>query len=306
MTTQGKVSVYVFCGGCGKEIDASCYPEGCCLCEACKIEQENSASSSTFPPTFQHNMSSFNITPEQVKAHRASRKTAGMAGCITGRPVPPMDFFGYKDVQSWRPADPMKPHCFCFDCRDLWDNDASIDVKLIQEGHKMAVWTYAELLPKESRPVMEEVSEAQPRPSLALPMRSNSGGIAPPPASPVLPKRSNGGGIALLPRNGGAGEVPPLRIDTSVDAYDDFDDVPSSLPAPRHRDVLNEPPSLRLRNDLAELRMRIQSKLVYVMDKKRRAPYFEGEERALFLAKVNEEEHDLWAKLDAIEVLLKE
>jgi len=149
--------LYVFCEGCGKEVDSSSYPEKVSLCETCEVTGKLNTSTSEYlalSPQPSNNMAStLNITPEQIKTHRATRKAAGLAGCISGRPVPEMDLFGYKDVQSWRPADPMNPHCFCFDCRDLWDNDASIDLKLIQEGHKIAMWTYAELLPKEFHPV---------------------------------------------------------------------------------------------------------------------------------------------------------
>lgn len=90
------------------------------------------------------------ITTQQILAHRAAQKAAGLAGCITGCPVPEMRLFGYSDVQSWRPADPMKPHCFCFDCRGLWDTDASIDLQLLQQAHVGATRAYAELLPQEA------------------------------------------------------------------------------------------------------------------------------------------------------------
>jgi hypothetical protein len=82
----------------------------------------------------------------EILQHRESRKDAGMVGCITGKPTPEMDFFGYRDVQSWRPADPMNPHCFCFDCRGLWDSDAAIDAELVNSGHWWACDVYASLL----------------------------------------------------------------------------------------------------------------------------------------------------------------
>jgi hypothetical protein len=245
--------------------------------------------------------STINVTPEQIKAHRESRKASGMAGCITGRPMPELDFYGFKDVQSWRPSDPLQPHCFCFDCRDLWDNDASIDIQLLKDGNKQALWTYAELVPKELVPPKEAPVQ---RPPLPLPMRS--GGIAPPPASPVLPQRSNGGGISILPRNGGAGSTPSLWVDTSAPLYSTFGETPLSLPAPRNRDRMNEAPAECLKMDLSELRGQIQSELVRTMDKRRRGVYFEEPERSNYLHKVDEQENKLWAKLDAVEILLKD
>jgi hypothetical protein len=276
--------------------------------------------------------STLNVTPEQIKAHRSSRKASGLAGCITGRPLPPLDFYGFKDVQSWRPADPMQPHCFCFDCRDLWDNDASIDLQLLKDGNKMAIWAYEDLVPKELVPPKPEPVAV---PSLMLP--TPSGGIAPPPTSPVLPKRSNGGGIQLLPRNGGADSpslpartmteawwvneenamkevattrtllgLPALNVDTSVPAYATFAETPLTLPAPRHRDIMNEVPKERLKKDLSDLRGQIQSDLVRVMDKRRRGVYLDEPERSEYLHKVDEQENTLWLKLDAVEILLKE
>lgn len=86
------------------------------------------------------------ITTDQILNHRAARKAAGLVGCISGKPAPPINFFGYSDVQSWRPSDPMNPHCFCFDCRGLWDRDATIDLQLVQTGHRGALEVYGELL----------------------------------------------------------------------------------------------------------------------------------------------------------------
>ena len=203
------------------------------------------------PPT------TMSITTSQIQAHRAARKASGLTGCISGRPVPPMDFGGYKDVQSWRPSDPMKPHCFCFDCRDLWDNDASIDLQLLKDGYAAALSTYAELL---------------------------------------LPQRTNGGG--LLP--------PPLRVDTFLGSYDSFEEVPTSLPAPRHRDVMNETKEERLKKDLGELRATIQGDLVRAMDKRRCGVFYDEPERSEYLRSVDDQENKLWLKLDAVELLMNE
>lgn len=250
-------------------------------------------------------MSSLNVTKEQIQQHRASRKASGLAGCITGRPVSNRICFGYSDVQSWRPADPMKPHCFCFDCRDLWDNDASIDLQLLEQGHKIAMLTYAELLPTDKRPA--PIKEA---PALAKP--TPGGGIgwgtgtfsADDELTAPLPART----MTEHPEPYKMGPFfpPPLRVDTTLGSYDDFDEVPTSLPAPRHRDVMNETKAERLKGDLGELRAKIQGDLVRTMDKRRRGVFYEEPERSEFLLRVDQEEHALWVKLDAVELLLKE
>ncbi len=300
-----RVIVYVFCEGCGKEVDSSSYPEKSSLCETCEIAVKLNMSTSDYlalSPQPSNTMSSLNITAQQIQDHRAARKASGLAGCITGRPVPEMSLYGYSDVQSWRPADPMKPHCFCFDCRDLWDKDASIDLQLLKEGHKMAMWTYAELLPADQRPKKEAET-----PALAKPMPG--GGTE---------ALVGGWGVPLPPRTmtehpeayvrGVPREVffPPPRVDTSAPAYESFEEVPTSLPAPRHRDVMNETKAERLRGDLAELRAKIQGDLVRTMDKRRRGVYYEEPDRSEYLRSVDQQENALWLKLDAVELLMKE
>ena len=287
-----RVIVYVFCESCGKEVDSSSYPEKSSLCETCQTGVNLNTSASDYlalSPQASNSMSSLNLTAQQIQDHRAARKASGLAGCVTGRPVPPMDFFGYKDVQSWGPADPMKPHCFCFDCRDLWDNDASIDLQLLKEGHKMALWTYAELLPEDQRPKKDDAATpavVKPLPLLARTMTEHPEAYA-----------------RGVPR-----EVffPPLRVDTSAPTYESFEEVPTSLPAPRHRDVMNETKEERLKGDLAELRSKIQGDLVRTMDKRRRGVYYEEPERSEYLRSVDQQENALWNKLDAVELLMKE
>ncbi len=225
-------------------------------------------------------MSSLNITSQQIIDNRASRKAAGLVGCISGRPEPQLDFFGYKDVQIWyvdanghMNGDPgfdrMNPGCFCFDCRSAFDPKAEVDLQLILDGHPRALSTYAQLLPAHALP---------PRETTLL-MPSPSGGIAPP----------------LL-----------LRVDTSAPSYASFDEIPTSLPAPRARDILNETPDERLRADLSVLRGKLQRKLIVAMDRARQAVcYDDPTERATFLATVREDEQALWRKLDAVELLMK-
>lgn len=185
-----------------------------------------------------------------------------------------------------------------------------------------------ELVPPKPEPVA--------RPPLMLP--TPSGGIdAPPVTSPVLPQRSNGTGISLLPRNGGADSpslpartmtepwwvnqenamkdmparrallgLPALHVDTSAPIYGTFEETPLTLPAPRHRDIMNEVPAERLKKDLSDLRGQIQSDLIRVMDKRRRGVYFDEPERSEYLHKVDEQENTLWTKLEAVELLLKD
>ena len=174
---------------------------------------------------------------------------------------------------SWRPADPKNPHCFCIDCRETWDADGSIDAELIREGNDMACYTYESLLAP-----------------------------APPPARSLTehPEAYKMG----VPRS--TFFPPPLRVDTTLGSYNDFDEVPTSLPAPRHRDVMNETKAERLKGDLGELRAKIQGDLVRTMDKRRRGVFYDEPERSEFLMQVDQEEHALWVKLDAVELLLKE
>lgn len=97
------------------------------------------------------------ITPEQILTHRKNRKDAGMIGCITGKPIPPLNFFGFKDVQIWNmdaqgringdpDFDRRDPHCFCFDCRGAFDGKGIIDAELVNEGHERACHVYESLL----------------------------------------------------------------------------------------------------------------------------------------------------------------
>lgn len=100
----------------------------------------------------------------EILQDREARKSAGLVGCITGRPEPEISFFGYSDVQSWRPADPMDPHCFCFDCRELWDTDGTIDAELVNKGHNGALYAYRNLLPAIIDPCVDcRVNEATRR-----------------------------------------------------------------------------------------------------------------------------------------------
>lgn len=84
------------------------------------------------------------ITTEQIIAHRNGRKTSGLVGCIDGSDTNINSLSGI----SWRPADPLNPHCFCHDCRSLWDKSGEIDLELIKQGNERALFVYASILPK--------------------------------------------------------------------------------------------------------------------------------------------------------------
>ena len=99
------------------------------------------------------------VTPMEILLHRKTRKESGMVGCITGKPEPEINFYGFSDVQIWyldangrMNGDPefnrMDPYCFCFDCRDAFDPKAEIDTQLVNQGHERACWVYASLLGK--------------------------------------------------------------------------------------------------------------------------------------------------------------
>lgn len=119
----------------------------------------------------------FDVSPSAIIEHRANRKRSGMVGCITGKPVPEINFYGFSDVQSWRPADPMEPHCFCFDCRELWDSDGTIDAQLVNNGHEWACQVYRSILnaavADRQTQVESALEAAAPAPTpLALPLPS--------------------------------------------------------------------------------------------------------------------------------------
>ena len=101
-------------------------------------------------------MATLSISPSDILAHRSRRKQAGLVGCKDGSDMPLSSLSG----MSWRPADPMNPSCFCFDCRDTWDADGLIDLHLLQNGHERAVDTYASLFSHKTKaPVSPPVAD---------------------------------------------------------------------------------------------------------------------------------------------------
>lgn len=235
------------------------------------------------------------LTSQQILNHRAARKAAGLVGCISGRPAPPMDFFGFRDVQIWNMdangrmnGDPgfnrKDPGCFCFDCRGAFDPKAEVDLELVQSGHARALEVYGELL------------------------------VTPPPApttsTMLLPKRSNGGGLSAdtySPSFRSFSErVPDVEpiLTAPPRTYGSLN-IPMSLPAPRHRDLLNESPSERLKSDLSQRRATLSAKLVPVMDKMRRVIMMDPADVPAFKVAVRAEEDAIWRQIDAIDVLLR-
>lgn len=103
-------------------------------------------------------MSTTMITPQQILDDRNARRAAGLAGCMTGKSVPEIDFFGYRDVQIWNmdanglmPGQEgfnrKNPYCLCFDHRDAFDPKGEVDAELVNERHMNALYTYRNLVP---------------------------------------------------------------------------------------------------------------------------------------------------------------
>lgn len=243
-----------------------------------------------------------NITPEQIMKHRADRKEVGLVGCQDGSDMPLRSLRGI----SWRmdtkgrqvdhpDFDEDDPHCFCHDCRRTFDPDGTHDLKLINMGKAEAIRVYSDLI------------------RATLPTRSNGGGIA----SPSLPTRTMTEHPEAykmgVPREVLFAPPPPLFLQRSMSLgvpspppVDTCEQTPLTLASSRMRDIVNETPKQRLKGDLSVLRGEIQNKLVRVMDSRRRAVALEGEDREEFLESIHQKESALWAKLDAVDLLLKD
>lgn len=228
----------------------------------------------------------FVISPEQIIAHREQRKALGLVGCKDGSDWPLDSLRGI----SWRPEDPMNPHCFCHDCRTSWDPDGVIDATLVKNSNEDAIWTYRSLLPKD----LASPTPPPARPLLARPInllpRTNGGGwrepeevkpaAATPPTTPLSVPR-----VQILPRTG--------------------NDFSISLPAPRHRDVMNESRETRIKKDLLELLTDFRSEMIDIMDSRRTAIYKEDDgSRCKFLEEVDKKETAMWEKIHAAELLI--
>jgi hypothetical protein len=292
------------------------------------------------------------ITPEQILAHRESRMKSGMVGCVTGRPVPAPDFFGYRDVQIWNMdangrmnGDPgfdrKNPRCFCFDCRGAFDPKGEVDAEIVNAGHERAREVYMALLvnPVPSPPPPAPTPTPTPPPSVPLPMRTNTHYPG------VLSceedcwcgywENKNQGGAAGAGAgagaDGGGSHLPQRTMTEHPEAYargvprsvwfpsspsseparpppitiPRLSEVPTSLPAPRHRDILNETRETRVKKDLLEMLLNYRSEMVTIMDSRRSACFYEDpKKRDEFLAAVNKQEADLWALIHAVELII--
>lgn len=153
----------------------------------------------------------------EILLHRKNRKDAGMAGCITGRPTPELDFFGFRDVQIWHMdasgrlicdgGDRMDPYCLCFDCRDAFDPKAEIDTQLVNQGHERACYVYASLLGLTTTTTTTTTTTAEPPPDPSVSQTTEPAGFSNEAASqqqdqqqrhPYLMQRTNGGGIEAM------------------------------------------------------------------------------------------------------------
>ena len=227
-------------------------------------------------------MASYTVTPSQILEHRAGRKAAGLLGCITSKPKSDKIVFGFSDVYSWRPADPMNPHCFCIDCRDLWDKDAAVDAELVNNGHKWACETYASLLPNPPAPSRPAT------PPSPLPARTLT-------EHPEAYARG-------VPRSFWFPGTPPPRVEIPPPPA-----VPRlSLPAPRHRDIMNESRKTRIKKDLLELITDFHAELISVMDSRRQALNRERpSDSDALLREIDRKESELWDKIKAAELLVE-
>lgn len=89
------------------------------------------------------------ITPAQILANRNQRKNAGLVGCLTGEDMPLTSLRGicWKVDSKGRMGDhsdydPKDPGCFCFDCRNVFDPDGTMDAELVNSGHLNAMSVY--------------------------------------------------------------------------------------------------------------------------------------------------------------------
>ncbi len=211
------------------------------------------------------------VTPQQILNHRTWSLAANERQCDWG------------DVTtlagaSYRPINPSNPPCFCATCRNLYDETGDGDARLVNTGHVGARKVYASLLLPPS-----------------------------PPSSEITRTEENGGWTDLFPKRSGTewhGGVP-LHVTIPSLSATHFDAIPTSLPAPRHRDVMNETPDERIKNDLALLRMKYQRELIEKMDSKRNV-FLDNPDREEVLASIRAEEDVIWQKIEAIKLLLSD
>ncbi len=239
------------------------------------------------------------VTPQQILNHRTWSLAANERQCDWG------------DVTtlagaSYRPINPSNPPCFCATCRNLYDETGDGDARLVNTGHVGARKVYASLLLPPSPP-SSEITRTEENGGWTdlFPKRTNahhpglchkdcSFGCWDPPSAPSV-KRSG------TEWHGGV----PLHVTIPSLSATHFDAIPTSLPAPRHRDVMNETPDERIKNDLALLRMKYQRELIEKMDSKRNV-FLDNPDREEVLASIRAEEDVIWQKIEAIKLLLSD
>lgn len=256
------------------------------------------------------------ITPEQILKHREMRKKCGLVGCIDGSDGPLNSLSGI----SWRPADPKNPSCFCHDCRTVWDKEGTIDAELVNTGHKMACYTYENLLRNTRK--APETPTASPPPARTMTEHPEAYKMSVPREVffPPLLKRTDGGSGGCEDEcDCGMWRHPPSVVPSlpppppsppfaglKIKIPPRTEGMPSiSLPAPRHRDVMNESRETRLKKDLLEMLTQFRSEMIDIMDGRRRAMLYEDPEaRDIYLASVAKNEANQWEKIHAAELLI--
>jgi hypothetical protein len=210
------------------------------------------------------------VTPQQILNHRTWSVAAGDPQCYWG------DLTTFSGAHYF-PISNRDPPCFCARCRNLYDETGEADAELVNSGHARARKSYA---------------------SLFLP---------PSPPSEVTRTEENGGWTDLFPKRSGTewhGGVP-LHVTIPPLSATHFDAIPTSLPAPRHRDIMNETDDERMKNDLALLRMKYQRDLIEKMDSKR-SVFLDNPDREEVLASIRAEEDVIWQKIEAVKLLLSD
>ena len=272
---------------------------------------------------------SISVTPSQIREHRALRRIAGLIGCKDGSDAPLNSLKGI----SWRPTDPKNPSCFCTDCRGTWDTDGTIDAELVNAGHQRAVYTYESLL---RSPLFRALTRFDPGHSeaptsgvsrealVSHPSPPSPSSLPPPPLLqrtlthyPGVLSCEQGCGCGYWEGEdknrkaggGGAGRppaTPPLLPRIKIPPRANEGEFHFSLPAPRHRDIMNETHETRLKNDLCELLISYRGDMITMMDSRRPACFYDNRVlRDEFMNSVNKKEYDLWQKIQAAECLIR-
>jgi hypothetical protein len=180
------------------------------------------------------------------------------------------------------------PSCSCTTCRDIYDPTGQADADAANASSRDAA------LPPPPLNLTRQTGYVTTAAPVSPPFSARSPSLTPPPV-PTLATRTNGGGLGAI-----------VGISTEQPKYANFSEIPMSLPAPRARDIMNESPAERLKNDLADLRADIMRDLVLTMDKQRNAICVPEADRPAFLRSIRDEEDVLWSKLDAVERLLRD